>query len=139
MQHKLKPAVTKEAILAGAGIEWLHGMSDTKKWDLTAEEIADLLGGISVRSYHDHKRKALAEQPVNLSRDTLDRLSLLLGISKALQLIVPNGRDDLAYEWFKTPNNNPVFENQSIKKFLLERKSIEALYVVRRYLDAARG
>jgi hypothetical protein len=124
---------------AAAGIEWLHEMSDSKKWNLTVEEVADLLGGIPTRSYHDLKRKALANQSINLSRDCLERISLLLGISKALQIVVPSGREDLAYAWFNQPNDHPIFDGRSVKKYLLERKSIEGLYTVRRYLDAARG
>jgi hypothetical protein len=122
-----------------AGIQWLHDMSSSAKWDLSAEEVADLLGGVPLRTYHDLKRKALAGQSISLNRDCLERISLLLGISKALQLIAPSGRSDMAYQWFNTPNDNPIFENKSIKQYLLDRKSIEGLYTVRRYLDAARG
>ena len=124
---------------AAAGLSWLAQMAATDKWNLSADEVVDLLGGMPVRTYHDLKRKALAGQPVSLSRDTLERLSLLLGIHKALQIIVPSGRPDLVYAWFNQANENPIFANRSIKEYLLQRKSIEALYVVRRYLDSARG
>lgn len=124
---------------AAVGIEWLSDMADSKKWNLSVEEVADLLGGLPIRTYHDLKRKVRNNQAIQLSRDTLERISLLLGIHKALQIIVPSAREDLAYEWFNKPNQNPIFDNKSIKDYLLERKSIEGLYVVRRYLDAARG
>jgi hypothetical protein len=122
---------------AAAGIEWLYSMTDPDKWNLSAEEAADLLGGIPIRTYHDLKRKALNNEPINLMRDTLERISLLLGISKALQIIAPEGRKDLAYAWFNQPN--AALGNESIKTFLMKRKTIEALYGVRRYLDNARG
>ena len=124
---------------ASAGLAWLSEMSAASKWHLSAEEVCDLLGGMPVRTYHDYKRKALDGQPINLSRDTLERLSLLLGISKGLQIIAPENRQDLACAWFNQANLNPLFAGLSIKEYLLARKTIEALYTVRRYLDAARG
>lgn len=142
MQAILSPPITQAPLTtlhAAAGMEWLYEMSKPKKWNLTPEEVADLLGGIPIRTYHDLKRKALAGQSISLSRDCLERISLLLGISKALQIVAPSGREDLAFSWFNQPNDNSIFAGRSIKDYLLERKSIEGLYAARRYLDAARG
>jgi Protein of unknown function (DUF2384) len=122
---------------AAAGVEWLYNMSQPDKWNLSADEAADLLGGIPLRTYHDLKRKALNNEPIHLMRDALERISLLLGISKALQIIAPDGRKDLAYAWFNQANAD--LGNESIKTFLLNRKTVESLYWVRRYLDRARG
>lgn len=124
---------------AAVGLEWLHQMSGPDKWNLSPEEVADLLGGTPLRTYHEWKRKVLAGQDINLSRDCLERISLLLGISKALQIVAPSGRTGIAYAWFNQPNDHAIFAGRSIKQYLLERKSMEALYTVRRYLDAARG
>jgi hypothetical protein len=81
----------------------------------------------------------LNNEPISLTRDCLERISLLLGISKALQILAPIGREDLSFAWFYMPNDNPIFAGLSIKDYMLERKSIEAMYTVRRYLDAQRG
>lgn len=134
-----QPAPVPGPVHAAAGLAWLHEMSGGDKWNLSVEEVVDLLGGIPVRTYHELKRKALAGEPITIGRDCLERLSLLLGISKGLQLIAPSGREDIAFKWFNTPNSNPLFEEKSIKEYLLNRKSIEGMYAVRRYLDAARG
>lgn len=123
---------------ATAGIEWLQDISAREKWDLSIDEITDLLGGISLRTYRYWKRKSSAGQRINLGRDCLERISLLLGISKALQIMAPSGRTDLAYRWFNQPNDHPIFGGMSIKEYLLKRKSIGGLYTVRRYLDAAK-
>ncbi len=123
---------------AAAAIVWLDDMSTRDKWDLSVEEVVDLLGGISPRTFYDWRNKATSGQ-VNLSRDCLERLSLLLGISKALQIVAPSGHLQLAYSWFNKPNDHPIFGGLSIKEYLIQRKTIEALYTVRRYLDAARG
>lgn len=122
-----------------ASINWIAAMSAPDKWDLSADEAADLLGGITVKTYHDIKHKAANGLPVNINRDMAERLSLLLGIWKALQIITPSNRKDLAYAWFNQANKSHVLMGKSIKEYLLERKSIEALYAVRRYLDSMSG
>lgn len=119
-----------------ASMNWFAGMSVREKWNLSVNESADLLGGIPIRTYHDIKRKASKGLPVNINRDMAERLSLFLGIWKTLQIIVPCNRKDLAYAWFNQANKSHVLLGKSIKEYLLERKSIEALYVVRRYLDS---
>ncbi len=120
-----------------AGINWISGISSSEKWNLTIKETVELLGVISPEKYYDIQRKAANGLPLSLDRDTFVRISLLLGIWRALQIIVPKNREDLAYSWFHQANTNHVFEGKSIKQYLLDRKSIEALHVVRRYLDAA--
>lgn len=124
---------------ARAALQWFHKMSGADYWNLAVDEQAELLGGVPKRTYHEWKRRALAGEPVELSRDTLERLSLLLGIAKAMQIIAPAERPDLAYRWFITPNQNPMFQGLSPKDYAIARGSIEALYTLRRYYDAARG
>ncbi len=124
---------------ARAALQWLHKMSGAEYWNLAVDEQAELLGGVPKRTYHEWKRRALAGEPVELSRDTLERLSLLLGIAKALQIIAPAEHSELAYRWFTTPNQNSLFQGLSPKDYAIARGSIEALYTLRRYYDAARG
>lgn len=135
--------LTKEHI--ATAIDWLAKMSAEDRWNLKNEECCDLLGGISIRNYLDLRSKAkkiLAKEedvPLSITRDMGERLSLLTGIWKALQIIVPSNRLDLAYKWFNQPNTGVVLMGKSIKDYLIERKSIEGLYTVRRYLDSLRG
>ncbi len=124
---------------ARAALQWFSKMSGADFWDLTVDEQTELLGGIPKRTYHEWKRRAVAGEPVDLSRDTFERLSLLLGIAKALQIIAPAERSDLAHRWFITVNQNPMFQGLSPKDYAIARGSIEALYAIRRYYDAARG
>nr|WP_324257424.1 antitoxin Xre-like helix-turn-helix domain-containing protein [Cellvibrio fontiphilus] len=124
---------------ASAALQWLHKMSGADSWNLSVDEQAELLGGVPKRTYHEWKRRALAGEPVELSRDTLERLSLLLGIAKALQIIAPAERQELAYRWFTSPNQNPLFQGLSPKDYAITRGTMDALYTVRRYYDAARG
>ena len=136
---KVGAAIAFTPAHASAALQWLHKMSGADSWNLSVEEQVELLGGVPKRTYHEWKRRALAGEPVELSRDTLERLSLLLGIAKALQIIAPAERQELAYRWFTSPNQNPLFQGLSPKDYAITRGTMDALYTVRRYYDAARG
>lgn len=132
--QKAAVIVTDEHQLAG--IQWLVDISGKEKWNLSTEEITDLLGGISVRKYQELKRKAANNLPVNLRRDTIERISILLGIHKGLSVLAPENRKDMAYAWFNKPSTNQLFNGKSIKQYLIDRKTVGALYDTRRYLEA---
>src|SRR5882757_7685035 len=71
--------------------------------DLCHLSIAEQLSllGLSSRSTSFKWRK---EPQVRLPRDTLERISYLLGIYKALQLLLPDTR--AADEWIRRPNRS---------------------------------
>lgn len=124
---------------AGAALRWLETLRNPDELSLTVDEQAELLGGVKVRTLHSWKSRALANEDVELSRDTLERLSLLLGIYKGLKIIAPANRPDIGKRWFNTSNAAMPFNGQSPKQYIIEIGTIDALYAVRRYLDAARG
>lgn len=132
-------AVLASSVHAGAALRWLETMRDREQWSLSVDDQCELLGGIPRRTLQQWKKKAQNREPVELSRDVMERLSLLLGIYKAYQLLIPNQRPELAGQWFRSPNDHPLFQGQSVKDFLISRGTMAALYAVRRYLDAARG
>ncbi len=119
-------------------ILWVTKMSERNRWNLTPEEIAALLGGITIESYQDMCHRAESGLSITMTPDTVERLSLLLGIWKALQLLVPVERPDLAFEWFNKPNNSPLLQGKSIKDYLLENNTLESFYTVRDYLNSNR-
>lgn len=123
---------------ARAGLQWFIRASD-EQWKIPIADQLELLGGISRRTFHDWKRKVLNGETIELGRDTMERLSLLLGIYKALKIIAPVDRPELAYEWFVNVNDNPLFMGRSPKDYIIHRKLMDGLYTVRRYYDAARG
>lgn len=133
MTNDLK-TLTQEHLVSS--IRWISEMSSPDRWDLKDEEVAILLGGIDIKTYENMKRRAKNGQPLTLTMDTVERLSLLLGIWRSLQLIVPVNRQDLAYSWFSTSNNSPLLMGKSIKEYLLTLKTVAALYAVRRYLGS---
>ena len=101
-------------------------------WHLSIAEQLTLLG-LSSRSTYFKWRK---EAEVRLPRDTLERISYILGIYKALQLLLPDTR--AADEWVRRPNEASVFGGRSALDRMLSG-NVSDLYIVRQYLDAQRG
>jgi uncharacterized protein (DUF2384 family) len=101
------------------------------KWQLRNEDAMTLLGGASHGRYFELKknRKGL------LSQDELTRISLLIGIFKALNILF-NQR--LANQWVSRPNANPMFNDGPPMQYLT-RGGVPAMIGVRRLLDSRRG
>lgn len=101
-------------------------------WDLNVEEQLILLGLRSRSTYFKWKK----DPAVQLPKDTLERISYLLGIYKALQILLPD--EKAADAWVKQPNSAPLFGRKSALSRMLSGH-VSDLYVVRKYLDAQRG
>lgn len=101
------------------------------KWQLRNEDAMTMLGGISHGRYFDLKRnhKGL------LSQDELTRISLLIGIFKALNILFGQR---LANQWTSRPNSNPMFNGAPPLQYL-SRGGVPAMIGVRRLLDSRRG
>ncbi len=117
--------------IASAALQVFFGLSD--RWGLQAKEERILLGDPAPSTFFNWKSRRTANR---LSRDTLDRISYLMGIHKALNILLPSSRD--ADEWIKKPNNAPVFGGKTALNRMLGG-SLTDLADVRRYLDAQRG
>jgi len=102
-----------------------------EKWELRNEDAMALLGGASNGRYFELKKKHRGA----LSQDELTRISLLIGIFKALNILF-NQR--LANQWASRPNSNPMF-NHAPPLELLRRGGVPGMIGVRRLLDARRG
>ena len=101
-------------------------------WDLRVVEQRKLLGDPPESTFYKWKR----EQGGSLSRDTLERISYLLGIWKALQILFPDPAQ--ADAWLRKPNAAPLFGGHSALERMLSG-NVADLFVVRQYLDAQRG
>ena len=102
------------------------------RWQLTAAERQRLLG-LRPSTYFKHQRDP---GQAHLSRDTLERISYILGIYKALQILLP--RKEAADAWIRRKNSAPVFNGHAPLDLMLAGK-VGDLYLVRRYLDGERG
>ncbi len=101
-------------------------------WDLNVDEQMTLLGMTSRSTFFKWKR----EPDVALPKDTLERISYVLGIYKALQILLPD--EKAADTWVRRPNSAWLFSGRSALDRMLSGH-VSDLYVVRQYLDAQRG
>ena len=116
--------------LGGPGLRAFANIAEA--WGLTVVEQLQLLGIASRSTFFKWRR----ETSPRLPRDTLERLSYLLGIYKSLQILLPDPK--AADEWVRKPNDAPLFGGKSALERMLSGQ-VADLYVVREYLDAERG
>ena len=100
-----------------------------KLWDLTDEQASTLLD-MPLRTYRRWKTGAQGK----LDRDKKARLSNLMGIHKALRLILREPQR--GYAWIKAAND--AFSGRTALDVMLGGELTD-LMRVRRYLDAERG
>jgi hypothetical protein len=103
----------------------------TRAWDLRDESARQLLGGVSNGVFYQLKRG----DKKTLDQDKLTRISLLLGIFRALNILYAR---PLADAWITLPNANPMFEGETPLLYAT-RGGVPALLRVRQLLDARRG
>jgi hypothetical protein len=101
-------------------------------WKLGSAEQMTLLGGIPKSTYHAYRK--LPE--VSLGRDLLERISLVMGIFKALEILFQS--QEQAHRWIHQPNTAAPFHGQSALD-RMKAGSLVDLAVVRQYLDSQRG
>src|ERR1700732_663463 len=89
---------TSFAEMSAAGLRAFFKIA--RDWDLSADEQIVLLGSPGRSTFFKWKAEP---QTARLGRDTLERLSLLLGIYKALQILLP--QPSAADTWIKRPNS----------------------------------
>jgi hypothetical protein len=103
-----------------------------EKWGIKDTEARQLLGGLSSGSYYGLKKEPKQR---TLDQDTLTRISLLLGIFKALNILYSKS---LADAWIKLPNRNSMFRGMTPLAYIIQRGQPGMLHV-RQLLDARRG
>jgi hypothetical protein len=99
--------------------------------ELSVEERRALQGWPSESTYHNYRNGNVA----TLSYDVLTRISLLIGMFKALHILYP----DFADRWMRLPNFNPMFGGRPPIDWMTTDGGMDGLYRVRRLLDARRG
>jgi antitoxin Xre/MbcA/ParS-like protein len=100
-------------------------------WNLRDEDARGLLGGISNGSFYQLKGGAKKR----LDQDTLTRISLLIGIFSALNILYSQ---KLADAWIQLSNTSAMFAGESPLTYML-RGGVPAMMHVRQLLDARRG
>jgi uncharacterized protein (DUF2384 family) len=127
-----RPEPAHDALPAagGAGLRAFTRIAEL--WRLSIAEQLRLLGVASRSTFFKWRR----DPDPRLPRDTLERLSYLLGIYKALQILFPDPA--AADAWLRRPNDAPLFGGRSALQRMLGGQ-VADLYLVRQYLDAERG
>lgn len=100
-------------------------------WKVRDEDARALLGGISNGPFYEMKKKPER----TLDTDALTRVSYLVGIFKALNILYS---EKLADAWVLRPNSNRIFRGESPLDFMI-KGGLPAMQTVRRLLDARRG
>jgi hypothetical protein len=116
--------------LAGPALRTFFRIVDA--WGLSADEARHLLGDPPRSTFFLWKKNGDG----HLGRDTLERISYVLGIYKALQILLPDPA--AADTWIRRPNDAPLFGGKPALARMLSG-NVADLYVVRRFLDGLRG
>jgi uncharacterized protein (DUF2384 family) len=125
LTHKVDPKTA-----SGPALRTFFKLAEV--WKLNEEDQLTLLGLQARSTLYKWKK----ERDGRLSMDTLERISYLLGIFKALNILLPD--QAAADAWLKKPNAAPLFGGKSALQRMLSGR-VADLFVVRQYLDAQRG
>lgn len=129
VQAHTAPAIDRKG-LSGPALRTFFRIADL--WDLSVDEQMTLLGVTARSTFFKWKK----EPNTALPKDTLERISYILGVYKALQILLPD--EKAADGWIKRPNAAPLFSGRSALDRMLSGQ-VADLFMVRQYLDAQRG
>jgi hypothetical protein len=116
--------------LSAPGIRTFFNVASA--WQLSGDEQRGLLGWPAASTFYKYRAGDVGV----LSFDTLTRVSLVLGIYKALHVLYPDAA--LADGWVRLPNAHPMFGGRPALALMIDG-GIDGLYQVRRLLDGRRG
>ena len=123
-----KPEVRRK--LSPAALRTFVNIVD--KWNLTEAQARSLLGGVASSTWHAWKTNPKGRQ---LDQDTLTRISLAIGIYKALNIYF---NKPLADRWILLGNRGAMFAGNSPLDYMIQN-GLPGMLDVRRVLDAWRG
>jgi uncharacterized protein (DUF2384 family) len=127
MRHALEPSQRTPSESSQSALELFYALAE--KWSLTTDQQMRLLGSPARSTFFKWKKEGGL-----ISGDTLERISHLLSIYKALHILFPDL--DRANTWLRRPNK--YFEYYSALDVMLGGK-LSDIYRVRAYVDAQRG
>ena len=116
--------------LTGPALRTFFKIAQT--WGLNRSDQMSLLGLTATSTYQNWK----ADSDGRLTPDALERISYVLGIYKALQILFPDTH--IADGWIKQPNTGLPFNGRSPLDHMRQGK-MQNLLEVRDYLDSHRG
>jgi len=105
-------------------------------WGLSADDERALLGSPPRSTFFKWKSERASKSPPKLPQDTLERISYVMGIYKALHILLPT--PEAADAWIKKSNAAPITRGKSALERMRGGRVVD-LADVRRYLDGERG
>jgi hypothetical protein len=123
--------ITEEKDYVGA--VWRYLPKIARNFRFSEQEMRSLMGDMPRATY----TKGLKTESVRLNKDQFSRVSLLLGIEKALKILF-SGNETKAFSWIDRPNSLPPFFGTMPRAFLTQG-DFQQLYEPRKMLDAWRG
>jgi antitoxin Xre/MbcA/ParS-like protein len=102
------------------------------KWGLTESQARGLLGGIASSTFHAWKSQPKKQK---LTQDILLRISLVIGIYKALHIYFG---EEWADRWIMVGNRGSMFAGTAPIEYMIHQGQ-PGMFQVRRMLDAWRG
>ncbi len=130
LQHKHTTSVSDDRITPALRTVF----NILQAWEVKVKHFGVLLG-VSQPTVHRWKANPASAAKAN-SRDLEERLSYILGIYKALQILLPDPQS--ADSWVNRPNTAAVFAGRTPLQRILGGH-VADLYEVRRWLDGQRG
>ncbi len=127
-------APTNRRRLSGPGLRTFLAIAD--RWDLTELERLLILGTPSRSTYFGWIKAARDHRELMLPTDTLIRISAILGIHQAMQILFAIDHEQAA--WLKNPHRSQPFAGQP-PIALIAGGTQDGLMAVRRFLGALRG
>ncbi len=101
------------------------------KWHVKDDDVRELLGGISSSAFYEWKN----DPSGLLDLDQIKRISLLIGIYKALHI---SYGDNLADEWVSLSNKNAIFAGRTAMQYM-QTNGLTGMQTVRNLLDSRRN
>lgn len=123
-------SATDRERLSGSAIKAF--LKITEQWGLKEAQSRGLLGGIAPSTFHAWKTEPKGKK---LDQDVLTRISLLIGIYKALNIYFEKRWAD---RWVVLENRGPLFVGQAPIDYML-RQGQPGMIEVRQMLDTWRG
>ncbi|MGC8122003.1 antitoxin Xre-like helix-turn-helix domain-containing protein [Marinobacter sp. VGCF2001] len=130
-QHEKQPqASDTEALRGHVALKGFFNIC--REWSCSQEEMMQMLGGISRSTLAKYQKLPY----IKLSRDTLERISYVLGIYKSLRVMYPTA--ERSNRRIRLATSDVPFSGASALEFMA-RGSMKHLMQARRYFDAKRG
>jgi hypothetical protein len=116
--------------LSAPGLRAFFRIADL--WELNRKDQMAILGLTATSTYQKYK----AASDVRLNPSLLERISYVLGIYKALQILFPDAT--IADSWVRRPNTGIPFDGKTPLHHMAHGK-VQNLIEVRDYLDSHLG